>query len=145
MRSSSRNSVTCLGDADTIFARLYAQLRELGWVGAHTVVVVVGDGAEWIWNRATRFVRRCEILDFWHALEHAWAFAQLRYGEGSAQADVWVHAIGGSACGQSATDHWPIKTPAAQNPELRESLLLQRECRACAMTSSAGTPSAAVE
>jgi hypothetical protein len=38
--------VTCLGDADTIFARLYAQLRELGWVGANTVVVVVGDGAE---------------------------------------------------------------------------------------------------
>ena len=60
--------VTCLGDADAIFAGLYAHLRELGWVGAHTVVVVVGDGAEWIWNRATMFVRRCEILDFWHAL-----------------------------------------------------------------------------
>jgi hypothetical protein len=59
--------VSCLGDADTIFARLYAQLRELGWVGPHTVVVIVGDGAEWIWNRATMFVRRCEILDFWHA------------------------------------------------------------------------------
>ena len=70
--------VTCLGDADAIFARLYAQLRELGWVGAHTVVVIVGDGAEWTWNRATMFVRRCEILDFWHALEHAWEFAQLR-------------------------------------------------------------------
>ncbi|MBA3356243.1 MAG: hypothetical protein H0U18_09995, partial [Pyrinomonadaceae bacterium] len=45
---------------------------ELGWVGTHTVVVIVGDGAEWIWNRATMFVNRCEILDFWHALEHAW-------------------------------------------------------------------------
>jgi hypothetical protein len=85
--------VTCLGDADTIFARLYAQLRELGWAGAHTVVVIIGDGAEWIWNRATMFVQRCEILDFWHALEHAWEFAQLRYGEGSAQADQWVHTV----------------------------------------------------
>jgi len=36
--------VTCLGDADAIFARLYAQLRELGWVGAHTVVVIVAMG-----------------------------------------------------------------------------------------------------
>ncbi len=62
--------VTCLGDADEIFRRLYAQLRELGWVDPHTVVVIVGDGAEWIWNRATMFVNRCEILDFWHALEH---------------------------------------------------------------------------
>jgi hypothetical protein len=85
--------VTCLGDADAIFASLYAQLRELGWVGAHTVVVIAVDGAEWIWKRASMFVRRCEILDFWHAIEHAWEFAQLRYGEGSAQADRWVHAI----------------------------------------------------
>jgi Uncharacterised protein family (UPF0236) len=86
--------VTCLGEADEIFRRLYAQLRELGWVDPHrTVVVIVGDGAEWIWNRATMFVHRCEILDFWHALEHAWTFARLRYGEDSARADRWVHQI----------------------------------------------------
>ena len=85
--------MTCLGDADDIFARIYAQPRELGWVGAHTVVAVTGDGAEWIWNRAKMFVHRCEILDFWHALEYAWAFARLNYGEGSAQADAWVHQI----------------------------------------------------
>ena len=75
--------VSCLGDADAIFARLYAQLRELGWVGPHTMVVIVGDGAEWIWNRARMFVRRCEILDFWHALEHAWGVARLLYREES--------------------------------------------------------------
>ena len=85
--------VSCLGDADAIFHRLYAQLQELGWLGSNTVVVIVGDGAEWIWNRATWFLRRCEILDFWHALEHAWTFAQLRYGEGSVEADRWVHQI----------------------------------------------------
>ncbi len=86
--------VSCLGNADTIFDHLYAQLRELGWLNtAHTMVVIVGDGAEWIWNRTTRFVRRCEILDFWHALEHAWGFARLHYGEGSQQADRWIHGI----------------------------------------------------
>jgi len=85
--------VTCLGDADAIFRRLWAQLCELGWLGANTVVVIVGDGAEWIWNRASLFPRRCEILDFWHAVEHAWEFARLRFGEGSAQADQWVHQI----------------------------------------------------
>ncbi|MCP5113860.1 MAG: hypothetical protein GY953_23760, partial [bacterium] len=42
--------VTCLWNADAIFAHLYAQPRELGWVGSQTVVVVVGDGAEWIWT-----------------------------------------------------------------------------------------------
>src|ERR1700722_12976816 len=86
--------VSCLGDADAIFHRLYAQLRELGWLGSHTMVVIVGDGAEWIWKRATWVIRRCEILDFWHAMEHAWKFARLRFVEGSTQADQWVHQIG---------------------------------------------------
>ncbi len=86
--------VTCLGDADAIYGHLWAQLRELGWWGPHTVVVIVGDGAEWIWKRASMFSRRCEILDFWHALEHAWELARLHYGEGSKQADLWVHHIG---------------------------------------------------
>lgn len=86
--------VSCLGNADDIFGRLYAQLRELHWLDtANTVVVIVGDGAEWIWNRTAMFVNRCEILDFWHALEHAWDVARLAYGEGSRQADRWVHQI----------------------------------------------------
>lgn len=115
--------VTCLGDADAIFARLYAQLRELGWVGDQTVVVVVGDGAGWIWNRATMFVRRCEILDFWHALQHAWAFAQLRYGEGSAQADAWMHHIAEDLrAGKVQEVIGYLKRLRPKTPELRESL-----------------------
>jgi len=113
--------VTCLGDADAIFARLYAQLRELGWVGAHTMVVIVGDGAEWIWNRATMFVCRCEILDFWHALEHAWEFAHLRYGEGSAQADSWVHQIAEDLkAGKVQQVIARLKRVRPKTPELRE-------------------------
>src|SRR5450755_1639697 len=53
--------VSCLGDADDIFHRLYGQVRELGWLGPHTMVVIVGDGAEWIWNRAAWFIRRCSF------------------------------------------------------------------------------------
>jgi hypothetical protein len=115
--------VSCLGDADAIFHRLYAQLRELGWLGADTRVVIVGDGAEWIWNRATWFIHRCEILDFWHALEHAWDFARLRYGEGSQQADQWVHQI---ACdlkaGKVQQVITQLKRLRPKSPQLRESL-----------------------
>src|SRR6266403_2156239 len=115
--------VSCLGDADAIFHRLYAQLRELGWLGADTMVVIVGDGAEWIWNRATWFINRCEILDFWHALEHAWDFAHLRYGEGSQQADQWVHQI---ACDLKAGKVQQVitrlKRLRPKSPHLRESL-----------------------
>ncbi|HEY6849659.1 MAG TPA: ISKra4 family transposase [Terracidiphilus sp.] len=115
--------VSCLGDADAIFHRLYGQLRELGWMGAHTTVVIVGDGAEWIWNRATWFIRRCEILDFWHALEHAWGYAHLRYGDGSAQADRWVHRIAEDLrAGQVEDVIARLKRLHPNTPEMRESL-----------------------
>jgi len=115
--------VSCLGDADAIFHRLYAQLRELGWLGTNTMVVVVGDGAEWIWNRATWFVHRCEILDFWHALEHAWGFARLRYGDGSQQADQWVHQIAEDLRAGKVQDVISrLKRLRPKTPQLRESL-----------------------
>ena len=115
--------VSCLGDADAIFHRLYGQLRELGWLGPNTLVVVVGDGAEWIWNRATWFIRRCEILDFWHAMEHAWEFARLRYGEGSQQADQWVRQIGiDLKAGKVEQVIARLKRLRPQSSQLRESL-----------------------
>lgn len=85
--------VSCLGNADCIFDRVWAKLHELQWLGPDTVMVIVGDGAEWIWNRATMFPRRCEILDFWHAVEKAWEFARPRYGEGSSRATEFAHRI----------------------------------------------------
>ena len=115
---------SCLGDADAIFARLYAQLRELGWLDtAHTVVVIVGDGAEWIWNRSKMFVRRCEILDYGHALEHAWGFARLNYGEGSQQAHRWVHRIAEDLrAGKVQEVIARLKRMRPKTPELREQL-----------------------
>ena len=116
--------VSCLGNADDIFRHLYAQLRELGWLDtAHTMVVIVGDGAEWIWNRASMFVRRCEILDFWHALEHAWSFARLYYGEGSQQADRWVHQIAEDLrAGKVQAVIARLKRLRPKTPESREKL-----------------------
>jgi hypothetical protein len=115
--------VSCLGDADAIFHRLYAQLRELGWLGPNTMVVIVGDGAEWIWKRATWFVRRCEILDFWHAMEYAWDFARLRFGEGSTQADQWVRQIGiDLKAGKVEQVIARLKRLRPKSPQLRASL-----------------------
>ena len=115
--------VSCLGDADDIFRRLNGQLRELGWLGPHTIVVIVGDGAQWIWNRATWFIHRCEILDFWHAMEHAWGFARMRYGEGSLQADQWVRQIGVDLkAGKINAVIARLKRMRPQSPQLRASL-----------------------
>ena len=86
--------VTYLGNADAIFRRLWACLQDLGWVGPKTLIVIVGDGALWIWNRAAEmFPHRCEILDFWHAVERAWEVARLHFGEGSSQGVRWAHRL----------------------------------------------------
>jgi len=115
--------VSCLGDADALYGHLWARLQQLGWIGAQTMVVILGDGAEWIWKRATLFSRRCEILDFWHALEHAWVFARLRYGEGSKQADRWVHQIAQELrAGQVQEVIARLQTLRPKTPELREAL-----------------------
>lgn len=116
--------VSCLGNADDIFRHLYAQLRERGLLNtARTVVVVVGDGAEWIWNRTSIFVKCCEILDFWHAIEHAWEFAQAWCGEGSQQADRWVHQLAEDLrAGKVVEVIARLKRMRPKTPELREKL-----------------------
>lgn len=116
--------VSCLGDADAVFGLLYGQMRELGWLDSiGTVVVVVGDGAEWIWNRAAMFVNRCEILDFWHALEHGWAFARLCNGEGSPRADARVHQLAKDLrAGKVLEVVERLKRMRPKTPEARENL-----------------------
>jgi hypothetical protein len=115
--------VTCLGHADQVFERLWSKLLELGWLGPQTVVVVVGDGAEWIWNRAQLFARRCEILDFWHAVEKAWEFARLRQGPGGELAEQWVGRVADALrAGQVERVIEELRSIEPSTPDEREKL-----------------------
>jgi len=68
-------------------------------------------------------VRRCEILDFWHALEHAWDFARLCYGERSPRAVAWVHQISQDLrAGKVQEVIARLKRMRPKTPELREKL-----------------------
>jgi hypothetical protein len=54
-------------------------------------VVVLGDGAEWIWNTAGMHFSGCtEILDYYHACEHIWKLSGVIYGEGSDNGKRWA-------------------------------------------------------
>jgi hypothetical protein len=54
-------------------------------------VVVLGDGAEWIWNLAgEHFHGATEILDYYHAAEHVWKVGPVLYGENSALGKRWA-------------------------------------------------------
>jgi hypothetical protein len=70
-----------------------AQRRGLGWARR---VVVLGDGAKWIWALAARrFPGAVQVVDWYHAREHLWALAQLLCGEGTAAAWAWLETVAG--------------------------------------------------
>jgi hypothetical protein len=56
-------------------------------------IVVLGDGARWIWKAAAeQFGDRIEIVDWYHASEHVGTIARAVYGEGTAAAHGWAEA-----------------------------------------------------
>src|SRR5207302_3002057 len=70
-----------------------------GWHGlqqgiaALRLVVVLGDGAQWIWvTVASQFGTVIEIVDFFHACEQLTTVAGLLHGVGSAAAASWAAA-----------------------------------------------------
>jgi hypothetical protein len=84
----ARQVVAVRGTPDELAARLWPRAMAVG--GAERLVVVLGDGASWIWNQAeVVFPRRVEILDWYHADEHVSATARALYGEGTLKAADW--------------------------------------------------------
>jgi len=63
-----------------------------GATGHGAEVVVLGDGAAWIWNQADlHFPDAVQIVDWYHACEHLWECARLGFGEEAAdQRQAWV-------------------------------------------------------
>lgn len=55
-------------------------------------VVILGDGAPWIWNLAGEHFgeQRTEIVDFYHAAEHLWTVAKALHSD-DPDAAAWAH------------------------------------------------------
>jgi len=70
--------------------RLYALAAEAG-VELARETVVIGDGAEWIWNLAAHhYPGAVEIVDYWHACQHIHDLARVYYGEDNRQGRHWA-------------------------------------------------------
>lgn len=88
----------CAGfeSAETFWWRVYVEACRRG-LGSTlvTLVVVLGDGADWIWRYAAAFlavagVQVIEIVDLYHALEHLGLVAGVVLGPGSRTAEAWL-------------------------------------------------------
>ena len=76
--------------AEEFGKRIYLEAWNRGWSRAQKKVVM-GDGAEWIWNLAQQhFPSAVEIVDLYHARQHLWELARKLHPNDQPAQKVWM-------------------------------------------------------
>jgi hypothetical protein len=89
----SRGTVMTRGGIEALKQQLWAEAMRHG-LGQAREVLVIADGAVWIWNLVTdRFAGARQRLDPWHALQHLWAVAHALHPEDQAAAAAWLSPL----------------------------------------------------
>ena len=82
--------VGAIETAEEFGRRLYVEAWKRGWSGAQKKVVM-GDGADWIWNLAREhFPGAIQIVDLYHARQHLWDLARKLYPHDEKQQKAWM-------------------------------------------------------
>ena len=77
-------------NAEQFGKRLYVEAWNRGWSRAEKKVVI-GDGAEWIWNLAKQhFPGAIQIVDLFHARQHLWDLARLLHPTDTKRRNAWI-------------------------------------------------------
>lgn len=86
----SRGTVMTRQGVEALREQLFAEAQRHGLAQA-AKVLVVADGAMWIWNLCQdRFGQAEQRLDYYHASQHLWAVAQALHPEDEAAARRWI-------------------------------------------------------
>lgn len=76
--------------AEEFGRRLYVEAWKRGWSRAKKKVVI-GDGAEWIWNLAAdHFPGAVQIVDLYHARQHLWELVRKLYPNDEVSQKAWI-------------------------------------------------------
>jgi hypothetical protein len=79
-----------VGDTEQ-FRPLFTAAYQQAYGAQAAEVIVLADGAHWIWNLAEELLPHAtQILDFSHVKQYLWDAAKLIYGDGSAFVRPWV-------------------------------------------------------
>ena len=89
----SRGTVMTRGGVDALKEQLWAEAMRRG-LGRANEVLIVADGAVWIWNLAgDRFPGARQRVDFYHVSQHLWAVAHRLHPDDPAAARAWVEPL----------------------------------------------------
>ena len=87
---ASTTYVGAIESCEEFGRRLYTEAWRRGWARAGKRVVL-GDGAEWIWNQAElHFPGAVQIVDLYHARQHLWDLSAKIYPHDSPAQRRWV-------------------------------------------------------
>lgn len=76
--------------AEEFGRRLYVEAWKRGWSRAQKKVII-GDGAEWIWNLAAQhFPGAVQIVDLYHARQHLWDLARQLHPADEKRRKAWI-------------------------------------------------------
>ena len=91
LRDSDSTTYTgAIETAEQFGKRLYVEAWKRGWSRAEKKVVI-GDGAEWIWNLAQQhFPGAVQIVDLYHARQHLWELARVLYPSDRKRQNAWI-------------------------------------------------------
>ena len=86
----STTYVGAIETAEEFGKRLYVEAWKRGWSRA-AKKVVMGDGAEWIWNLAQQhFPGAVQIVDLFHARQHLWELVRKLYPNNEVRQNAWI-------------------------------------------------------
>jgi hypothetical protein len=76
--------------AEEFGKRIYLETWKRGWSRAEKKVIM-GDGAEWIWNLAEQhFPGALQIVDLYHARQHLWELARKLHPNDEVNQKTWI-------------------------------------------------------
>jgi hypothetical protein len=88
--SGSTTYTGAIETAEEFGKRIYVEAWKRGWSRAEEKVVM-GDGAEWIWNLAEQhFPGAAQIVDLFHARQHLWELARKLHPNDEVAQKAWI-------------------------------------------------------
>jgi hypothetical protein len=120
---ASTSYVGAIESCEEFGRRLYAEAWQRGWARAEKKVVL-GDGAEWIWNQASlHFPDAIQIVDLYHAREHLWRLGAKLYPNDSPLQKRWV-MVRNDKLDEGKIERLValLRSQAASHPELAQDL-----------------------
>ena len=110
--------------AEEFGKRICREAWNRGWNRA-AKKVVMGDGAEWIWNQADlHFPGAIQIVDLYHAREHLWDLARKLYPNDPANQKAWMKVHQKRLLDQGKIEKLVValRSTESANPDVSEKL-----------------------